>query len=510
MRFDDSIEEDDPIPKKSIVPSPDRTSRTIRVKLLMLFAMLIAVMVLMKEAGKPERWEWMGFEKPNTIKIEGDVWNSESGSIPADSGQAIVESQPNKPNRSATSAADTSVQSSGPITISVNQFGPTGETSATQPVVRFDVPGIQPDYPVAAAAFWNSTFRRLNSDQQTILLRLLKNMRHGQVLAADQQPSAQQIVRWLQSHREQFHQTLFDELALTADGTPEKTRLANEMYESQEIWEKKIAPAMEAASHGDDFTMAQSQAVWRLQRVLDPLLYQQVQDRTSLGWKGDSAAWIRIWEKVTSDELPTYKPVSRIELMGQPKVYRGEPVTVGGWVRLARKKTLGPESELGLSHYYILWVRPQETTLGPFCIYTMTLPEGFPTVTETFSEVNENVRVNGYSFKVRNYIADGSSVSECPVIISRGLAEVKTPEFSSVNRWQPSRSTLTITFILIPLLAIGMAWLAFRNSKTRRYMPSKNSRQKIDQSLSSLANDPRVQTEREKVMSLYESETHDQ
>ena len=73
MRFDDpSQDKDAPIRPASIIPSADRTSRAIRFKLLMLFSMLILVIVLMKEAGKPERWEWMGFETPKTVEIEVD------------------------------------------------------------------------------------------------------------------------------------------------------------------------------------------------------------------------------------------------------------------------------------------------------------------------------------------------------------------------------------------------------------------------------------------------------
>ena len=78
MKFDRSSQDEDaPFRPHSIVPSADRTSRAIRTKLLMLFAMLILVIVLMKEAGKPERWEWMGFETPDTVEIDLDDSNSD-------------------------------------------------------------------------------------------------------------------------------------------------------------------------------------------------------------------------------------------------------------------------------------------------------------------------------------------------------------------------------------------------------------------------------------------------
>ena len=54
---------------ESIVPPIDKTSKAIRIRLLMLFSMLILIIVAMNEAGKPERWEWMGFEQqPTSVK----------------------------------------------------------------------------------------------------------------------------------------------------------------------------------------------------------------------------------------------------------------------------------------------------------------------------------------------------------------------------------------------------------------------------------------------------------
>ena len=195
--------------------------------------------------------------------------------------------------------------------------------------------------------------------------------------------------------------------------------------------------------------------------------------------------------------------------MGQSSVYRGQPVTIEGWVRSARKSVLKPTSEIGLPHYFVLWIRPRESKFGPYCVYTMTLPDGFPEVGESFSDFNENVRVTGYFFKIRNYVAADSSVDDSPAIIAAGLERIETTNFTSVNRWQPSRSTLTTAFILIPLVATALAWLVFRNSKTHQYIPGKNSQQRIDQSLNELANNPNVETDRERVLSLYESDSHE-
>jgi hypothetical protein len=352
-------------------------------------------------------------------------------------------------------------------------------------------------------------FRKMNPAQQRDLLRILKYMRTGQSIPEADRSAAQQLIRLLQLQRDQFHQQLFDELAVASDGTAEKTRLADEMFESQEMWDKKVAPSISAALQGEELTMGQLKAVMQLQNAVDPILLQQVKDRTAIGWSGDSAAWKRIWEKVTTQQPPVADRVMHIELMGQPDVYRGKAVEVEGWVRSARQEMLGADSELGLSHYFILWIRPRETKLGPFCIYTQSLPAGFPSIPESFVDINESIRVQGYFFKIRNYVAADSSVKNCPLIIAANIEEVKLQNFTSVTNWTPSRTTLTIAFILIPLIATGLAWLVFRNSRTRPYVPGKKTRSKIDKSLQALVTDPNVQTDREKIMSLYESDSKD-
>ena len=49
--------------------------------------LLLAVIVAMKEAGKPERWMWMGFDKVDQAPQEGDFL------VDASNGSAKAESQ---------------------------------------------------------------------------------------------------------------------------------------------------------------------------------------------------------------------------------------------------------------------------------------------------------------------------------------------------------------------------------------------------------------------------------
>jgi hypothetical protein len=118
--------------------------------------------------------------------------------------------------------------------------------------------------------------------------------------------------------------------------------------------------------------------------------------------------------------------------------------------------------------------------------------------------MNENVRIRGYFFKVRNYVAADQSVRNCPLIVAAELESVRPTEFTSVNNWQPSSSTLVIAFILIPIIATGLAWFVFQTSKTRPFVPGNVANSKIVNTLNQLVNDPKVQTEREQVDLLNE------
>lgn len=362
------------------------------------------------------------------------------------------------------------------------------------------------DFPSEATQFWMGMYAKLNTSEQADLFRLFKSMRTGPQIPESDRQRYQDLVNSIQLPREQFHQSLFDDLTLTSDRSPEKNKRSNDLYESQEMWDKKIHPAMTAAAMGEEITMSQHLAVHRLQVVLDELALNQVNDQQAIGWAGDAEAWKRLWEESELKTALDPEPTTRIQLMGQPGFYRGKWVTVEGWVRSARKKMLDANSELGMSHYYVLWVRPKESKLGPFCIYTATLPDGFPEVTETFSDMNENIRTSGFFFKIRTYIATDRSVQNCPVLIAPGITSVMAPVPFTVKRWQPSWVTLVVSITLIPVLALAVVWFAIKSSKTPKTRHNQKRENQIDQSLQQLADDPRVETDREKIDSLYERE----
>lgn len=501
MRFDKPSVEDNPVARpESIVPPIDKTSKAIRLKLLMLFSMLVLIIVAMYEAGKPERWEWMGFEQPPTSVRTIDLGNA------SDTPESKIEFK-NKTRDPSTIL----LKRDGKTEKSNSTFSVSPTANEASPVL---IGTYQGDYPAAAVEFWDKLFRTLPSDPQNCFLRLITRIRNGITTPTDQQAEAKRVVQIIKREHDSFEQSLFDKLAVASDGTSEKIELLNQLNESQAIWTNKVFPALLESSSGKDTTLTQQNAIIRLQTVIDDLLLQQVQDHTSLGWAGDSGSWIRTWEKVISatatvSELANATPVNRIGLMGQPNIYRGKLIAVEGWVRSARKKKLPADTALGIDHYYILWVRPRESKLGPYCVYCQNIPMSFPKLSNEFTDVNQLVQIQGYFFKIRNYVATDSSVQECPVIIAPNLGVIESAPMPLLDKWQPSPTTLITAFVTIPLVATFIAWFAFQTTRTKRQSPGKSTKKRIHDSLDALVESSEVQTDREKIMTLYEMNPDD-
>ena len=509
MRFDSSETEDDQqqsdafVPE-SIVPKPDPASRAIRMRLMMLFASLILVIILMKEAGKPERWKWMGFDEPKPADVQTTGQNSDDARTKTNPAQTDSP-QTNDHEASANDGASNSsseppnVDTTRNTSISLAIPGTASPQSKLQ--ITSDV-----DYPRAAVRFWAEAFRKLNPERQQALLRGIKSMRQSVSIPEASRSGFASIVGRIQKQRAEFHQELFDRLAVTPESSPEKSKLSDEFYASKELWTDKIQPAFIAAAKGDDFTVGQQQAIERLQLTLDDFLFQQVQDKTSIGWSGDSAAWIRLWEIVENSPTPIATKTTRIELIGQPDAYRGKPVRVEGWIRSAKKETLRSTSQLGFPEYHVMWMRPQDSKLGPINVYVKSLPDDFPKVTADYADMNENVIIDGYFFKNRTYLAADKSVQNSPVVLADSLTIIPPVEFTSVNYWQPSREFLIGAFLLIPLIATAIAWGAFRMSQVVKLVPSKKSAERIKDTLDDLTKDPNIKSDRERIMALYDAD----
>lgn len=256
-------------------------------------------------------------------------------------------------------------------------------------------------------------------------------------------------------------------------------------------------------------------------RLSLPPAWKQVTDNTAVGHVGDSEAWADAWLRVneaTLSDLATAEKVQRVQLMSQPNSYRRSWVQLEGWVRSARFvdrpiAALGQTADdyQGKVGHYEFWIRPEETNAGPYCVYSLNLPAGFPDLSEKYQTLNEKVRVTACFFKKRSYVSADSKTSVCPLLLAASFTrlgsfgETKEGDVAPAKPWIPSVPGMIGIAIALALLASGLAWLAWRTTQSPRYRPGAQTTGRIHDSLDGLADDPSVMTEREKVLQFQQS-----
>jgi hypothetical protein len=492
---------------KSILTPRTRPQNGLRTKMLMLIGMLGLVLFAMSEAGKPENWAWMGFDKqaaPISSEAASPATPRETVRQPNDDRPpATVSIQNDLASDSASTANPTSVASPSPATTS-------NSTITIAP---------DSDLPIESVRFWSQQFAELNKQQRNDLFKIVGQLGgEFQASAPKVTPSQIALIAAIKKDRSEFNNRLLDLMNSPSHDANEKAAISANLFEADQLWAKKIMPSLEAFAIGDDITLSQQLAIKKLQNVLDEGAFGRVQDKTALGWTGDSIAWKRMWAKIHSGLLKTTPPqnVTRIQLIGQPDVYRGKTVSLQGFVRSIESRTTKPDSAVlspdvtaapALPDHFAIWLEPFESKSGPLCVIAPALPanltgDGQPLDRATLLERNLLARIDGVFFKNRSYQAADQSVRNAPVILSNQIRLQSQPDWSPMSAWSLSRTSMAASIAIIPLIAIGLAWLAFRSSATRKRIPSDKGQQQLNVFLGDLKDDPNVQTDLEKVQSI--------
>lgn len=121
-------------------------------------------------------------------------------------------------------------------------------------------------------------------------------------------------------------------------------------------------------------------------------------------------------ERATDHELKSASlgPVTYVQLYRQPDAYRGRLVDLRGSVRRVEQIPL-PENRTGLTKYYRLWLRPDDST-NPIIVYTIELPEGFP----VGEKVREPIKLTGFFFKRVAYAAHSGGIT-APMLLAKSV-----------------------------------------------------------------------------------------
>lgn len=471
-------------------------------QIILMILSLMMVLYAMYEAGKPERWHWLIPPVPptesenNLMLIQAPKQGSD---VPYPPLEKLVEENLSEPQALSDPGLNQTDSDHLPQ-ITENRSQDQVEAKDRNEVASEE--GFGSDYPRGALEFWQALLKEFSARDRDDFYLILKRIRDGQPCPQLQQQTCEQLIDKISRARAQYHDQLFQKLTFASNDS--KPALTNQWFESQQVWESLEQPALTAFVEAREISQPQRRQMGWLQTMLDKTFYDWVQDRTAQGWEGDSPAWGRIWEQVLLVQTGTAIPVTHLELSSQPSHYRGKQVEVKGWVRAARIETLTVK-ELDIAQMYVLVVRPEDSKVSPYFVYTTELPAGFPPLGDRFTTLNEGVSVRGYFFKIRTYLDTENKVQHSPMILT-----------NQVQPWSPVGITasqtdakdflpkITLALLILPLLAAMLAWWLFRVTDIVRFRPGVGRTREIHHSLKELASNSDIKTPKERVDELYE------
>ena len=471
--------------------------------MLTLIAMLVMVLYAMNEAGKPENWAWMGFVEQ-----------------PTNTSETLTESQDEKITPKAKAQTNSTSDHTNDPTEPAKE--PTG-TSLNSPVIRLtQTPSVLPDVtsqpptglPTESGRFWSSFFDNLETTEQVEWMDLLE------ALSGDRLPTqltANQVqvklIDLAAKRREAFNNKILDRITSLPQASEKRSQVSQDYFEANKFWQKQILPALTASKTAEDITMRQQQAAGSLLNHLDIDALNLVQDKTAVGWIGDSVAWKRCWNRIHRSQIgePTY--VTRIQLTGQPGEFRGNAITVNGFVRSVETRRAKPNSSIIRDHaseqqqtYYILWVQPaDDSDAEPYCVYCLDPPEQLPRTQAELKDYQWLAKINGIFFKNRSYQAT-DRVRYSPLILADSF-EMKPPITDHpVLKQKASPQLMAGLLAMIPLVAVGIVWFAVRSTVSRKRLPSKKSEEELNVFLGDLKDDPSIKSDQGQIQAISEHE----
>ncbi|MGE0757975.1 MAG: hypothetical protein AB7O38_13185 [Pirellulaceae bacterium] len=402
----------------------DYRSRRIRVQLFVLTAALMAVLVGMNEARKPETWRWLWAGDTSVIEEPVDTR--------VDTGLAAEAESPDESSaESRRSSRSGGTPESAGLTASSRERRNLREATG------------------GPAAAWQEVYTSLNGQQMQTLASMLRAAR----LARPPEESGRD--RWSRLVEE-----LTDRLSVLGDSVSGEAA-------SDATAAVTALEALRAVAAGASLAEAQRQALVQLEEHVHAWDLAAVRD--DMVWRpAERGAWFRILERLQhSDTVELAREsvgeVSHLQLFRQAAEYRGEVVTIRGRARLGYRVT-APPNELGVRDYAVLWIRPADGANLPIAVYVLATPSGFPPLPLGEPRaLDEQVTVVGVFFKRLLYRAhDG--LNSVPLAVARGVSWQPEPATAaSLPRSRAPQLDAATWFMLglaLVAVAAGIAWLA--------------------------------------------------
>lgn len=423
-------------------PPPNYRSRSVQLHLFVLVAALMAVLVAMNEARKPATWAWLfGRQQPSAaVRIDSRL-------IPS------------------AESTETSGTVQKPIAnIMVQRDDITNE------------PAILTDLDNQWRRAWGQIYGTLSNDVKQQLARLLRATRLDRTPSAEDLESWNSLVngldqKWSGYFRAQ-HQSLLNTEGGLAPGHKEFALAV--LGELTKRWEEQDKPALRAAIERRSWTEGERQVLSSVQAILDESDLAAVRDDTV--WRPEEReAWFRLLERLQSaDEQSLARQsvgdVGFVQIFRQSQEYRGRMVTVRGTIWRAYR-VAAPPNDLGITGYYLLWLRPADGTNLPIVVYALELPPGFPPLADEQVQLRHEVEVHGFFVKRWVYRAQ-DGLNSAPLLLAKAprLIPTAVTETSGIETWtarQGKSLWMVVAGIGIVLagLAATLAWLASWSSR---------------------------------------------
>ena len=228
--------------------------------------------------------------------------------------------------------------------------------------------------------------------------------------------------------------------------------------------------AAEASERIEGDPADEEAAAGRYHPGVKPELLRSISDNTIFG-NEEKDAWFHLLDilKRTDEATLARRSTGRAtyaQLDKQSSAYRGELVTVLGTIRRARRISKIPENDVGIDHYYQLWLFTADNPTLPMVVYCLYLPEGFP----IGKEVEAEATIHGFYFK--RWLTNAQTPPlERPMMLARTVQWQK-PRPAKVSTMPVNSDTM------LPVLgvAIGLALcvVVFVYLKTRSTKPGES------------------------------------
>lgn len=442
MKFDSS--NDERSSRRDRRPPPNYFTRSMQVRLLTSVFAFMLVLVLMFEARKPENWKWMWAGVDTSSEAEEELEPIDTRLPPAE--------------RRPADEIGTVYANDPPGTSIADEVSAEADDADALHRVEIDA--------------WRGIWRRLDRDQRIVLQRVLRASRRRTAFDTNDSATWSDTYEQIEQSLARYLETANEAVLVSGEEVPadQKRQLLNVLRRVEVDWKESRGNALQAVLEERAWTELERETLSKLQATLDELALMEIRD-DMVSRPAEQYAWFRLLESLIEQDEQHLKTqslgeASFVQLFRQPNEYRGKVVMVRGRVESACKVS-APKNDVGIQTYYMLWLRPLDSSGSPIVAYTLKLPLGFPAIGEELTPIREDVTLTAYFFKRWAYRAkDG--IRTAPLLLAK--VPVWHPEPAGRTTTLPSPGVALIAVMFVALLAFRIARWAYSASNA---LPSK-------------------------------------